>query len=107
MHNGYFKTLKAVVNFYNTRDVKPTCPDPFTSERDALRMGCWPPPEVALNVNSDELGNLGLTDKEEDAIVAFMLTLSDGVYLRGDDGSDDRSGAEKDKDRVVRDPLRR
>ena len=22
-HNGYFKTLEGIVNFYNTRDVKP------------------------------------------------------------------------------------
>jgi hypothetical protein len=29
-------------------------------------------------VNSDELGNLGLTADEEAAIVAFMRTLSDG-----------------------------
>jgi len=29
-------------------------------------------------VNRDELGNLGLTDDEEDAIVAFLKTLSDG-----------------------------
>lgn len=62
MHNGVFKSLKEVVHFYNTRDVE-----------------TWPPPEVADNVNTDELGNLGLTDEEEDAIVAFMKTLSDGI----------------------------
>jgi len=77
-HNGYFKSLKGIVNFYNTRDVKPLCPDPFTSEKDALAQGCWPVPEVAANVNTDELGDLGLTPEEEDAIVAFMMTLSDG-----------------------------
>jgi len=77
-HNGYFKSLKGIVNFYNTRDVKPQCPDPFTTEADALAQGCWPEPEVAANVNTGELGNLGLTDEEEDAIVAFMTTLSDG-----------------------------
>ncbi len=77
-HNGYFKSLKSIVHFYNTRDVKDRCPDPFTIEKDALRMNCWPAPEVAENVNSDELGNLGLTDEEEDAIVAFLETLSDG-----------------------------
>ena len=32
-HNGYFKSLKGIVNFYNTRDVKPVCPDPFTTEK--------------------------------------------------------------------------
>jgi cytochrome c peroxidase len=77
-HNGYFKSLKGIVHFYNTRDVKPPCPDPFTTEKNALKMGCWPAPEVADNVNDDELGNLGLTDAEEDAIVAFLRTLSDG-----------------------------
>ncbi|MDH3525476.1 MAG: cytochrome C [Acidobacteriota bacterium] len=61
MHNGVFKSLEEVVHFYNTRDVEP-----------------WPPPEVAENVNSDELGDLGLTPEEEAAVVAFMKTLSDG-----------------------------
>jgi cytochrome c peroxidase len=61
MHNGVFKSLKEVVHFYNTRDVAD-----------------WPPPEVSENVNTDELGNLGLSPEEEDAIVAFMKTLSDG-----------------------------
>ena len=78
MHNGYFKTLKGVVNFYNTRDVKPACKDPFTAEADALARGCWPEPQVKANVNKSEMGNLGLTDAEEDAIVKFMQTLTDG-----------------------------
>jgi cytochrome c peroxidase len=63
-HNGVFKSLKEVVHFYNTRDIAE-----------------WPPAEVPENVNTDELGDLGLTDEEEDAIVAFMLTLSDGYKL--------------------------
>jgi len=61
MHNGVFKSLKEVVHFYNTRDVE-----------------SWPPPEVSENINQDELGDLGLTDAEEDAIVAFLNSLSDG-----------------------------
>jgi cytochrome c peroxidase len=77
-HNGYFKTLEGIVNFYNTRDVKPVCIDPLTTEKAALSQGCWPAPEVAENVNTDELGDLGLTAEEEAAIVAFMKTLSDG-----------------------------
>ena len=40
---------------------------------EALANDCWPAPEVGINVNSDELGDLGLTEAEEDAIVAFML----------------------------------
>jgi len=77
-HNGYFKSLKSIVHFYNTRDVKDQCPDPFTTEKKALAMNCWPAPEIPDNVNTAELGNLMLTDEEEDAIVAFMQTLSDG-----------------------------
>jgi len=80
-HNGYFKSLKTLVHFYNTRDVKPSCPNAFTTEKEALKMGCWPEAEVAENVNTDELGNLGLTDEEEDAIVAFLITLSDGYKV--------------------------
>ena len=83
-HNGYFKTLKSVVHFYNTRDVLPKCEDlgfSNATEEVALANDCWPQPEVAENVNTDELGDLGLTDEEEDAIVAFMKTLSDGYVL--------------------------
>jgi cytochrome c peroxidase len=77
-HNGYFKSLEGIVHFYNTRDVKPECESPLTTEKDALKQNCWPAPEVAENVNKDELGDLGLTEQEEAAIVAFMKTLSDG-----------------------------
>ena len=76
-HNGYFKTLEGIVHFYNTRDVKPVCPGPYT-EGQALAANCWPPPEVSENVNHDELGNLHLTPDQEAAIVAFLKTLSDG-----------------------------
>ena len=80
-HNGYFKTLKGIVHFYNTRDVKPTCVDRFTPEADAMFLGCWPEPEESENVNDGELGNLKLTNAQEDAIVAFLRTLSDGYVL--------------------------
>jgi cytochrome c peroxidase len=76
-HNGYFKTLKGIVHFYNTRDTKDVCPGLYT-EAEALDADCWPEPEVAENVNTDELGDLGLTVAEEEAIVAFLKTLSDG-----------------------------
>jgi cytochrome c peroxidase len=78
-HNGYFKSLESIVHFYNTRDVKPKCeatPGPEPGEN------CWPAPEVAANVNVDELGNLGLTPEEERALVAFMKTLSDGWWKK-------------------------
>jgi len=76
-HNGFFKSLYGIVHFYNTRDVMPVCPGDYT-ESQALAAGCWPQPENPMNVNVDELGNLGLTTDEEWAIVAFLLALSDG-----------------------------
>jgi cytochrome c peroxidase len=79
-HNGYFKSLWGIVHFYNTRDVLPTCPGDYT-EAQALAANCWPAPEVSMNLNTEELGNLGLTRAEEQAIVAFLKTLSDG-YVR-------------------------
>lgn len=67
-HNGLFKSLKEITHFYNTRDVP-----------GSLRKGeDWAPPEYPATVNSDELGDLGLSDADEDAIVAFMKTLTDG-----------------------------
>lgn len=74
-HNGYFKSLEEIVHFYNTRDVMPTCD---TLENPEPGVNCWPAPEVMENVNSDELGDLGLSSDEEAAIVAFLRTLSDG-----------------------------
>ncbi len=62
-HNGYFKSLEEIVHFYNTRDVN---------------GAGWPPPEVAQNMNTTEVGNLGLNHVQELAIVAFLKTLSDG-----------------------------
>jgi cytochrome c peroxidase len=72
-HNGYFKSLKEIVHFYNTRDTLPACAHGSPGEKTT----CWPPPEVSENVNTEEVGNLGLTDEEEDAIVALLTTLSD------------------------------
>ena len=65
MHNGYFMTLTDVVRFYNTRDVA---------------SAGWPAPEVAENVNKQDLGNLNLTDSEIEDIVAFLNTLSDTKF---------------------------
>jgi cytochrome c peroxidase len=76
-HNGYFKSLYGIVHFYNTRDVLPVCPGDYT-EAQALGANCWPAAEVAANVNNAELGDLGLTKAEEEAIVAFLKTLDDG-----------------------------
>jgi cytochrome c peroxidase len=77
MHNGYFKSLKQVVHFYNTRDVLPTCKPGDSGER----VTCWPPAEDSTNMNKRQLGNLKLTDQEEDAIIAFLKTLTDGYKV--------------------------
>lgn len=77
-HNGYIKSLKQLVHFYNTRDVYPFnvtsghCPAGKTEKVD-----CWPMPEVPNNIDMT-VGKLGLTDAEEDQIVAFLQTLTDG-----------------------------
>jgi cytochrome c peroxidase len=78
MHNGYFTSLKDVVHFYNTRDVLPRCAPDDPGEK----ISCWPAPEVAANMNTRQLGKLGLSDDEENAVVAFMKTLTDG-YEKG------------------------
>lgn len=67
-HNGYFERLKDIVHFYNTRDVPGALPQGMD----------WDEPEYPDTVNVDELGNLGLSDADEDALVEFMKTLSDG-----------------------------
>ena len=64
-HNGFFKSLIDITHFYNTRD---------------LPGEGWAPPEVPMNVNTSELGDLGLTLQEELAIVEFMKTLTDGYF---------------------------
>ena len=65
MHNGIFTTLEEVVEFYNTRD----------------KDDKWDKPEVAENMNDEELGDLGLSKQEEADIVAFLKTLTDGYQL--------------------------
>lgn len=65
MHNGVFTSLKEVVDFYNTRDTD----------------GKWAKPEIAATMNTEELGDLGLSDQEVDDIVVFLRTLSDGYEL--------------------------
>ncbi len=77
-HNGYIKSLKQLVHFYNTRDklrfpvTSGHCPPGKTEKVD-----CWPHPEVLNNIDMTT-GSLGLTDEEENQIVAFLQTLTDG-----------------------------
>ena len=77
-HNGYIKSLKQLVHFYNTRDVyqfgvqSGNCPAGTVE-----KVNCWPVPEVSANEDMT-VGKLGLTDQEENQIVKFLQTLSDG-----------------------------
>lgn len=61
MHNGVFNTLEEVLEFYNERDINPKFK-----------------PEYPLTMNTTELGNLNLNQKEIDALIAFLKTLTDG-----------------------------
>src|SRR5258708_3236471 len=59
--------------FYNTRDKLPHCQQGAPGEK----VICWPPPEVPQNMDTT-IGNLGLTNEQEDQLVAFLKTLTDG-----------------------------
>ncbi|HTQ11950.1 MAG TPA: cytochrome c peroxidase [Fimbriimonadaceae bacterium] len=111
MHNGYFKTLKSVVHFYNTRNLttspgevidftktdpyaglkgkplwpKPECLDPGTLINPSGQRGIGnvrSPAPASNDPDAAEIGDLGLTDEQENAIVAFLKTLSDGYFQR-------------------------
>ncbi|MEO6422508.1 MAG: cytochrome c peroxidase [Candidatus Nitrotoga sp.] len=81
-HNGVFDTLEQFVHFYNTRD---TLGLVFDNKDPNFGITGWPEPEIAQNMNRDELGNLGLSNEEEMAIVAFLQTLTDDYQIWGDD----------------------
>lgn len=113
MHNGVFKSLKEVVHFYNTRNLTTvagevidfTKADPYAGLKGTP---LWPRPEFmdpttlinpggvsgnarnrtpkrpGFDLDAMQIGNLRLTDSQEDAIVAFLKTLSDGYYVRRD-----------------------
>lgn len=107
-HNGVFKSLKEVVHFYNTRNLTTfpgevidfTKPDPYAG---LIGTPLWAKPEImdpdTLNnplgnaggedegqgqgsMFEAEIGNLNMTEAHEDAIVAFLQTLSDGYFQR-------------------------
>lgn len=84
-HNGFFKSLKGIMHFYNTATAQPNC-DPalgVDTEAEALANNCWPVPEhpagaaIGTPANPGFIGNLGLTEAEENAIVAYMKTFTD------------------------------
>ncbi len=60
-HNGYFKTISEAVHFMNTRN-----------------LGKFAQPEITANVARQLTGSQNMTEEEEKAVVAFLLTLTDG-----------------------------
>jgi cytochrome c peroxidase len=98
-HNGVFKDLKTVVHFYNTRNLTTvpgevidfTQPNPYANLQGTplFPEPEYPSPVTLQNPNgapgssSAQVGNLGLTDQEEDDIVAFLKTLTDGFEPNG------------------------
>ena len=77
-HNGYFKSIKSIVHFYNTRDVLTRC----SMNDPGEGITCWPAPESTANMNTKFMGRLGLSDEEENALVSFMQTFTDGFMQR-------------------------
>jgi cytochrome c peroxidase len=77
-HNGYIKSLKQLVHFYNTRDVYRMSVESGECPSGTIeKVNCWPAAEVPQNQDMT-VGNLGLTDNEENQIVKFLETLTDG-----------------------------
>jgi hypothetical protein len=93
-HNGFFTDLKTVVHFYNTRNLTSVPGEviDFTQDQPYANLKgipLWPSPEYpnqttlqnpngAFNSDGAQVGNLGLTDAEENDVVAFLKTLTDG-----------------------------
>lgn len=84
MHNGVLTSLRQVVDFYNTRDAVRTCtadeiaslpPSQYGTLPGAA--GCWPPPEYPVGMDTRQMGKLGLTLEEVDAIVAYLRAMTD------------------------------
>ncbi len=73
MHNGVFKTLRGVVEFYDKYNNKKRVNNPETGKP-------WGEPEVKDTVNLDLLKGKKLTKRKVDALVAFMKLLTDKRY---------------------------
>lgn len=73
MHNGVFKDLKTVVEFYDKYNNKDRNIDPETNKP-------WDEPEVKDNISLQELKANKLTDRKVEALVAFMKLLTDKKY---------------------------
>jgi cytochrome c peroxidase len=96
MHNGYFKNIEDVVHFYNTRfdgagppldrdpanNFKAVCEDlgiEDATAAEAIANDCWPEPEFPDTAQAlgNLLGNLGLNEDQEAALIAYIRSLED------------------------------
>lgn len=73
MHNGVFKDLKTVVEFYDKYNNKDRNIDPETGNP-------WDEPEVKETISLEELKANKLADRKVEALVAFMKLLTDKKY---------------------------
>ncbi|RBQ28955.1 cytochrome-c peroxidase [Aliarcobacter vitoriensis] len=73
MHNGIFKDLKTVVEFYDKYNNKDRTINKETGKN-------WDEPEVKDTISLNELKAIKLTDRKVDALVAFMKLLTDKKY---------------------------
>ncbi|WP_418186003.1 cytochrome-c peroxidase [Aliarcobacter vitoriensis] len=73
MHNGVFKDLKTVVEFYDKYNNKDRTINKETGNN-------WDEPEVKDTISLNELKAIKLTDRKVDALVAFMKLLTDKKY---------------------------
>lgn len=73
MHNGVFKELKTVVEFYDKYNNKERTLNPETNK-------AWDEPEVKETISLDELKAKKQNDRKVDSLVAFMKLLTDKRY---------------------------
>ena len=73
MHNGVFKDLKTVVEFYDKYNNKERTINPETGK-------VWDEPEVKETIDLENLKAKKQNDRKVDALVAFMKLLTDKRY---------------------------
>ena len=77
MHDGRFKTLDDVVDFYNKKIQPHDELDPAFRVSDTEKT-----PWAATNVKQRETVQLDLSKQEREALVAFMETLTDHKLIQ-------------------------
>ncbi|PLY07809.1 MAG: methylamine utilization protein MauG [Arcobacter sp.] len=73
MHNGVFKDLRTVVEFYDKYNNKERTINPETKK-------AWDEPEVKETIDLEKLKAKKQSDRKVDALVAFMKLLTDKRY---------------------------